>query len=63
MSGKSEQRLSPAETSEHWVWELLIPGLFSLILIGCLWQLASYAMRGQAQPVVSFHYAVPAFAL
>ncbi len=63
MDSESKRRLPQSEVAEHWVWELLLPGLFSLVLIACLVQLACYALQAQAQPVSTFQYAISAFAL
>lgn len=63
MNSGSKRRLPQPEVAEHWVWELLIPGLFSLVLITCLVQLACYALHAQAEPVSTFQYAISAFAL
>ncbi len=50
-------------SEKNWVMELLVPGLFSLILIACLVHMATCALQGQGQPVAGFEYAISAFAL
>jgi hypothetical protein len=63
MDSESKRRLPQSDVSEHWLWELVLPGVFSLVLIGCLFQLACYAWQARSQPVNNFQYAISAFAL
>lgn len=43
--------------------ELLVPGLFTLILMGCLAHMVFCALQAQCMPEKSFQYAISAFAL
>lgn len=47
----------------HWVLELLLPGLFSFVLLACLAHMACCALQSHCGPVVGFQYAISAFAL
>lgn len=63
MQSERKARLSQPEVADHWVLELLLPGLFSLILITCLVHLACVALKAPLQPVNTFQYAISAFTL
>lgn len=42
---------------------VLLPGLFTLILVACLAHMAYCALQGQCMPEKGFEYAISAFAL
>lgn len=48
-------------SSESWVVDVLLPSLFTMLLMGCLIHLGYCALRSQLEPVVRFHYAISAF--
>lgn len=62
MTGGTETSAQTA-TLRRWMLELLLPGLFTLILGACLVHMACCALQAQWQPVAGFHYAISAFAL
>lgn len=45
------------------VMAVLLPGLFTLILVACLAHMAYCALQGQCMPEKGFEYAISAFAL
>ena len=46
---------------EEWLIELLLPGLFTIILLSCLAHLGYCALQSQLQSATSFKYAISAF--
>jgi hypothetical protein len=46
-----------------WIVDVLLPALFTLLLLGCLIQLSYCAFKAQQHPMVRFQYAISAFAL
>jgi len=50
---------------EKWEWllEMLLPGVFIIVLLGCLIHLGYCALQAEKQPMAGFHYAISAFAL
>lgn len=46
----------------NWLWELLLPTVFILVLIGCLSDMATRAFQVQRQPVYGFYYTISAVA-
>lgn len=46
-----------------WIVDILLPSLFTLLLLGCLIQLGYCAFKAQQQPAVRFQYAISAFAI
>lgn len=62
MIGKTKAGAQGSGTIE-WIMELLIPGLFILILLGCLVHMGYCALQAQKQPVDGFQYAISAFAI
>ncbi len=50
---------------EKWEWllEMLLPGVFIIVLLGCIIHLGYCALQAQQQPMAGFHYAISAFAL
>lgn len=62
MTGKTKSN-APGGGHMEWILELLIPGLFILILLGCLAHMGYCALQAQKQPVDGFQYAISAFAI
>ena len=47
---------------KEWLIEWVLPGLFVLILLGCLAHLGYSALHGSLLPTAGFKYAISAFA-
>lgn len=62
MTGKTNSEVQGSGNTE-WILELLVPGLFILILLGCLLHMGYCALQAQKQPVAGFQYAISAFAI
>jgi len=62
MIGKAKALISNGER-EEWLVELLLPGLFTIILLSCLAHLGYCAMQAQLEPMARFQYAISAFAI
>lgn len=55
--GSSQQ----SDVRQTWVVDVLLPSLFTMLLLGCLIHLGYCALKSQLEPVVRFHYAISAF--
>jgi hypothetical protein len=62
MIGKAKAFILGGEREEL-VLELLLPGLFTIILLSCLAHLGYCALQSQLEPIARFQYAISAFAL
>jgi len=62
MNGGNQTNLRKASVNAR-VFELFVPGLFTLILLACLAHMAYCAFQAQCGLTGGFQYAISAFAL
>jgi hypothetical protein len=62
MAGSSKPKFYERTVNTAWWVEWVLPGLFAMILLGCLAHLGYCALQGAILPSSGFHYAISAFA-
>lgn len=62
MAGSSNLKTDGYEKRKEWLVEWVLPGLFALVLLGCLAHLGYFALQGSLLPTAGFQYAISAFA-
>lgn len=62
MTSHAKQGIQAEHQVESWMVELILPGMFTVILLGCLAHLGFCVMQEYAQARQTTDYAISAFA-